>query len=212
MSYVDFFVNGSACSGSSSNLDKKSVPGDDPNTKGNLLGFGGFETEKESALLDSSVNEKGHSNKEKESGLKARVGEASCFGGKDSTSLDGLDVCSAKRNGIAGSELVLCIREERFVCEPLSCCPPMASSWVLQKVKDICHFVGPSCEEFDGKLLALLTATETSHNQKGRAFNSKSAIRSNRELKRLSYSINYDSTGGCSSHSRVKGRGISVYP
>jgi hypothetical protein len=77
-------------------------------------------------VLDSSVNEKDHSNKEKESRLKARVGEASCLGGKDSSSLDGLDVCCEERNGLAGLQLVLFTREERFFCEPLSCCPPMA--------------------------------------------------------------------------------------
>jgi hypothetical protein len=117
---------------------------------------------------------------------------------------------------------VLCTREEPFVCEPLSCCPPSVfakpecsgpttSSWVLQKVKDICHFVGLSCEEFEGELMALVTTIEASHNQEGWASNSKSAIISKRELKRLSCSINYDSTGGSSSRSRVKGRGISVY-
>lgn len=127
-------------------------------------------------MLDSSVNEKDHSNKEKESRLKARVGEASCLGGKDSSSLDGLDVCCEERNGLAGLQLVLFTREERFVCEPLSCCPPMASSWVLQKVKDICHFVGLSCEEFEGQLLILLTTIEVRHNQEGWASNSKSAI------------------------------------
>jgi hypothetical protein len=92
----------------------------------------------------------------KEGGLIARVGDASCLGGKDSTNLVGFDVCCAQGNGLLGSELVLCTREEPFVCEPLSCPPsvfakpecsgPTTSSWVLQKVKDIHHFVGLSCE------------------------------------------------------------------
>jgi hypothetical protein len=45
------------------------------------LGLGGSKADKESARLDSSVNEKAHSNKEKENGLQARVGEASCMAG-----------------------------------------------------------------------------------------------------------------------------------
>jgi hypothetical protein len=60
--------------------------------------------------------------------------------------------------------------------------------------------------------MVLLTAIETSHNQEGWATNFKSVVRSNRELKILSCSINYDSASGCSSRSKVKGRGTSVYP
>lgn len=52
------------------------------------------------------------------------MGDASCLGGKDSTSLVGLDVCYAEGNGLSGPELVLCTPEESFVCEPLSFCPP----------------------------------------------------------------------------------------
>lgn len=65
---------------------------------------------------------------------------------------------------------------EPLVCEPLNCCPPgvndnleclgpMASGWVLQKVKDIRHYVGLSCAGFEGELMALLTTIEASHNQ-----------------------------------------------
>jgi hypothetical protein len=49
------------------------------------------------------------------------------------------------------------------------CSGPMASSWVLQKVMDIRHIVGLSCEGF-----------ETSHNLEGWVSTSKSAIRSKR--------------------------------
>jgi len=50
--------------------------------------------------------------------------------------------------GVAGSELAPYTRDEPLVCEPLSCCSPLASSWVLQKVKVIRHVVGLSCEGF----------------------------------------------------------------
>lgn len=92
------------------------------------------------------------------------------------------------------------------------CSGSSASSWVLQKVEDVYHCVGLSCDGFEGDLIALLTAIEASHNRGEWVSNSKSAIRGKRELKRLSCSINYDLTGGSSSRSTVKGRGISVVP
>lgn len=57
---------------------------------------GGSETEKESALLDGSVNEEGQLNKEEDNGLEVRVDQESGSGGKVSCSLDGLDVHCAK--------------------------------------------------------------------------------------------------------------------
>lgn len=94
----------------------------------------------------------------------------------------------------------------------LECSGTTASSWVLQKVKDIHHFVGLPFVGFERELMVLFTAIEASHNQEGWASNSKSAIRSKRESNRLSCSINYDSTGGSSGRSKVKGRGISICP
>jgi predicted nucleic acid-binding Zn finger protein len=72
---------------------------------------------------------------------------------------------------------------EPLVCEPMSC-SPMASNWVLLGVKDIQHVVGLCCEGFEGQFMALLIAIEASQNQKGWNSNSKSAVRSIRELKR----------------------------
>jgi hypothetical protein len=49
---------------------------------------------------------------------------------------------------------------------PLRFCPALAkkksagiksSAWVLQTMKEICHFVGLSCEGFEEELLALFT-------------------------------------------------------
>jgi hypothetical protein len=70
---------------------------------------------------------------------------------------------------------VLYNREEPFICEPLNCCSPsmftrsecsepMASSWVLQKVNDIRHFIGLSCDGFVGQYLAPFTTIKASHN------------------------------------------------
>jgi hypothetical protein len=86
--------------------------------------------------------------KEKVIGIQAKVDEASFMGGKDSSNLDGFDVYGADKIGVAGSELAPYTRDEPLVCEPLSCCSPLASSWVLQKVKVIRHVVGLSCEGF----------------------------------------------------------------
>jgi hypothetical protein len=112
-------------------------------------------------------------------------------------------------------------QEEPFACEPLVCCAPeefinpecsgsSASSLVLQKVDDFCHCVGLSCDGFKGDLMELLAAIERIIARKSLLSNSKSAIGGKSELKRLSCSINYDSTGGSSSRSRVKRRGISI--
>jgi hypothetical protein len=121
-------------------------------------------------------------------------------------------VCCVERNGLVGSELALCAKEDSFVCEPLSCCPSMASSWLLQKVVDIRHLVGLSCEGFEGNLLRCLQPLKRVITRRGGLPIPNPAVRSNRELKRLSCSINYDSMCGCSSCSRVKGRGITIYP
>lgn len=72
-------------------------------------------------------------------------------------------------------------------------------SWVLLKVKEIQQFFGMGCEGFENnKFLALLTAKESSH-----ADSQKSDSQKERELKRLTRSINYK---GSASHDRVKGK------
>jgi hypothetical protein len=119
----------------------------------------------------------GQSIKKKVIGSQARMGEACCLGGAISSNLDGSDVCGADKIGVAGSELALFTRDEPLVCEPLSCCSPLASSWVLQKVKVIRHVVGLSCEGFEGQFMVLLTAIEASHNQEEWNSNSKSAVK-----------------------------------
>ncbi len=53
-------VDGYACSRSSSDLAMTLAPVDEPIAEGNLLGLGGFETDKELTWLGSSVNDMGH--------------------------------------------------------------------------------------------------------------------------------------------------------
>lgn len=99
--------------------------------------------------------------------------------------------------------------------EPLNCCPLVCFSILSAQDlllgpaegggEDTDHCVGVSCDGFEGELMALLIIIEASHNQGEWVSNSKSANRGERELKRLSCSINYHSTGASSSRSRVKG-------
>jgi hypothetical protein len=81
-----------------------------------------------------------------------------------------------------------------------------SSAWVLQKVKEICHQVGLSCEGFVKELMTLLSIIEASHFQKESTSRSKMVVKVNKELKRLSCSINYNSKAENSSRGRVKGR------
>lgn len=103
---------------------------------------------------------------------------------------------------------------------PLNSCPPLeyeksrginSSTWVLQKVKEIRQHVGISCEGFEAEFMVILTAIEASHYKNETASSSKMRNRENREFKRLSCSINYDSKGDSYSHGRNKGRAMIGY-
>jgi hypothetical protein len=107
------------------------------------------------------------------------LGDASSLGLNDSSTFVGYDLCCVEENSLPCSELELCSWEEPNLCEPLSCCPPGAnvnpdctgtttSGWVLQKVKDLRHYVGLSCVGFEEW-----------------ASNSKPTNKGKRELKRL---------------------------
>lgn len=82
-------------------------------------------------------------------------------------------------------------------------------------MEDICHCIGLCCDGFEGDLMAVIMLLKQVISVRGGGecvSNSKSANRGIRELKRSSCSINYDSKGGSSSRSRVKGRGLLVVP
>jgi hypothetical protein len=78
------------------------APGHEPSVEGNFLDLGGCETDKDPSQLDSYDNEMGQPIKDKVLRIHARVGEASCTGGKDSSNLNGFDVCGADKIGVAG--------------------------------------------------------------------------------------------------------------
>lgn len=95
----------------------------------------------------------------------------------------------------------------------LNSCPPLeyekstrinSSNWVLEKVKEIRHLVGISCEGFEGEFMALFTAIEAGHYKNETTSSSKMRNRKSRELKRLSCFINYDSKGGSYRCGRIR--------
>lgn len=76
-----------------------------------------------------------------------------------------------------------------------------ASDWVFQMVKDLHHWIGMECVGYEEQFMALLTAIEVGHTQ-----SKKSGSKKRRELKRLTWSLNYE---GSSSRERSKGKGIA---
>lgn len=87
----------------------------------------------------------------------------------------------------------------------------LPSTWVLQIVKEIRHFVGLSRGGFEEELLLLFAVIEASHSKQVSASCSNLGKKDNSELRKLSCSINYDAISGSASHGRVKGRVASVF-
>jgi hypothetical protein len=76
---------------------------------------------------------------------------------------------------------------------------------------EINRLVGVSCDGFEGQFLAILIAIEAKerHRQHGSAPRSEQGNKGSRKLRRLEYSISYDSKCKCSSCG--KGRGLSIF-
>ncbi|KAG6711271.1 hypothetical protein I3842_05G044200 [Carya illinoinensis] len=86
---------------------------------------------------------------------------------------------------------------------PLNCLFPdqsNASDWVFNTVKDIQEIVGLKCEGYEEQFMALLTAIEAGHQQ-----HKKLDSKKQRELKRLTWSMNSESSN---SRDRSKGKGV----
>lgn len=66
------------------------------------------------------------------------------------------------------------------------------------------------CEEFEELLMVLLIDIEASHSYERLGSTSRKGVKENRELKRLSSSINYESRDGHSSRRKVEGGVTSV--
>lgn len=86
----------------------------------------------------------------------------------------------------------------------------VSSNWVVQRVKNLCHLVGLSCDGFEDQMLALFSAIEASRNHTFAGYVSgvcfKAGTKGNQELKRLDSSVNYDNRGQ-SNRGKGKGRG-----
>lgn len=119
---------------------------------------------------------------------------------------------SGKSDSVSGSELALfspaSTGEEGAILTPLCTLPPSStygscsSNWAFKKVEEIQDVIGISFEGYEEQFKALLIALETSH--------SKSTTKRDRELKRLTCSINYDVKEGSGGMDKSKGRGNIV--
>ena len=73
-------------------------------------------------------------------------------------------------------------------------------------MKNFGHFVGPSCDGYEGKLAALLEDILASNEKKAAGSNSSVGKKGMRELNSLFSSINYDVHSDSASLGRSKGR------
>ncbi|KAF5471359.1 hypothetical protein F2P56_011801 [Juglans regia] len=132
---------------------------------------------------------------------------------KSGGGFEGLKVpvpASGEPKSVCGSELDFFTPantgEEGAILTPLCTLPPnygnSSSKWVFKKVEEIQAIIGISFGGYEKQFKALLVALEDSH--------SKSASKRNRELKKLTCSINYDVKDGSSGRDRSRGRGNIV--
>lgn len=87
----------------------------------------------------------------------------------------------------------------------------LPSAWVVEKAMKFRHFVGLSCDGFEGQLLALFTAIEARNSEQASASCSNSGFKGNRELRNLVCSINYDVYSGSASRGIVKARAANAF-
>ena len=80
------------------------------------------------------------------------------------------------------------------------------SCWALHLGEEFSHFVGLSCDGFEGKLSALCVDIVASNAVQGEGSCSNAGQRGMRELNSLFSSINYDAQSGNASCGRKKGR------
>ena len=80
--------------------------------------------------------------------------------------------------------------------------PTRSSDWILKKIEDLQNCLGISCAGYEEQFKALIIAIEAGQNGAG--------TKRERELRRLTWSINYDGKEGSASRGRNKGRVGSV--
>jgi hypothetical protein len=102
---------------------------------------------------------------------------------------------------------------------PLASCPAVKArgsraarkrtrAGILRLVKNFGHFVGLSCDGYEGKLAALFEDILASNENKAAGSSSSVGKKGMRELNNLFSSINYDSHSGSASFGRSKGRDL----
>jgi hypothetical protein len=82
---------------------------------------------------------------------------------------------------------------------------------ILRLVKDFGHFVGLSCDGYEGKMAAFFEDILASNENKAAGSSSSVGKKGMRELNSLFSSINYDAHSGSASLGRIKGRDQSGY-
>jgi hypothetical protein len=81
----------------------------------------------------------------------------------------------------------------------------------LKAVLAYSHWVGITCDGYEGQLLAVFEAIIDSNVKKAAGPSSNLSIKGTRELNRLSCSVNYDAHSGSTSRGRCKGRVVGGF-
>ncbi|KAG6652775.1 hypothetical protein CIPAW_05G029900 [Carya illinoinensis] len=121
-------------------------------------------------------------------------------------------LCTLSKPEDLNYTLQLEYKEAQVDPEPLCMLSPLlttqsaSSDWVIQKVKDIQECVEISYVGFEKQFRALFIAINVGQFQSPRF-----AYKRNRELNRLTCSINYDGREGSTSKSRSKGKAVLIH-
>jgi hypothetical protein len=103
---------------------------------------------------------------------------------------------------------------------PLCCCPcdnirgfsgKKSPKDFLKAILEYSQSVGVACDGYEGQLSAVFEAILAENDKKETGSSLKAGNKFNRELNRLSCSINYDARSGSSSQSRCKGRAFGGF-
>jgi len=112
-----------------------------------------------------------------------------------------------ERNGL---EIALFPEEEpvplSFIDKVRDCSGEKTPEGFLKAVLAYSHWVGITCDGFEGKLSAVFEAIIHSNVKKAAGTSSSLSIKGTRKLNRLSCSVNYDAHSGSTSRGRCKGR------
>jgi hypothetical protein len=126
------------------------------------------------------------------------------------SSVDSLLTHSSGSGVRKGTELALIPKEEpvalSFIDKVRGFSGKKNPEGFLKAVLEYCHWVGITCDGFEGQLSAVFEAIIDSNDKKATGPSSSLSIKGTRELNRLACSVNYDVHSGSTSRGRCKGR------